>query len=65
MELVMAVTELTRNRWVIFKLGYYFGDMFVGIRFTVPRFCCSSGKYRSFRMQINETPQLHNKFSSR
>ena len=57
----MAVTELTRDRWVIFKLGYYFWGTVLGeTRFTEPR--CSSGKYRSFQMQINETMQLKNNF---
>ncbi len=65
MKLVMAVTELTRNRLVIFKLGDYFGVQFWGNTLYRTTFCCSCGKYISFRMQINETLQLKNDFCSR
>ncbi len=54
----MTVTELTRNRWVIFKLGDYFGVQFWGNTFYGTTFCCSSGKYRSFLVTINEIVQL-------
>ncbi len=37
MKLVMAVTELTRNRLVILKLGDYFGNL-GDARYTEPRF---------------------------
>ncbi len=65
MKLFIAVTELTRNRWVIFKLMDYFWHSFGENTFYSTTFCCSRDKYRSFQMQMNEKMQLKNDFSSR
>ncbi len=43
MKLIIFVTELARNRWVIFKLGDYLGVQF-------------GGKYLSPRQEIDKTP---------